>query len=56
MSKRKALRERYGLEEDCNDCLAAAFCGPCAVCQEARELENRSSSSSYSGIYAQNKT
>jgi Cys-rich protein (TIGR01571 family) len=42
MGKRQALRQRYGLQEDCNDCLATAFCTACAVCQEARELKFRS--------------
>lgn len=42
MGKRQQLRNQYGLQEDCNDCLATACCGPCAVCQEARELKNRS--------------
>ncbi|CAF4124369.1 unnamed protein product [Rotaria sordida] len=42
MGKRQALRNRYGLDEDCNDCLATTFCAPCAICQEARELKYRS--------------
>ncbi|CAF3015378.1 unnamed protein product [Rotaria sp. Silwood2] len=42
MGKRQALRTRFGLEEDCNDCLATTFCAPCAICQEARELKYRS--------------
>ncbi|CAF3977498.1 unnamed protein product [Rotaria sp. Silwood1] len=42
MGKRKALRNRFGLEEDCNDCLATTCCAPCAICQEARELKYRS--------------
>ncbi|CAF1395598.1 unnamed protein product [Rotaria sp. Silwood1] len=42
MSKRRALRNRFSLEEDCNDCLATTFCAPCAICQEARELKYRS--------------
>jgi len=24
----------------CNDCMVVACCGPCAACQEARELTN----------------
>jgi len=41
--KRQALREKYGLREDpeCGDCLTTACCGPCALCQEARELQSR---------------
>jgi Cys-rich protein (TIGR01571 family) len=41
MGKREALRRRYGLEEDCNDCIATTFCAACAICQEARELKLR---------------
>lgn len=41
--KRKKLREKFRLQPDpCHDCLVAACCGPCGVCQEARELESRS--------------
>ena len=50
MGKREALRQRYGLEEDCNDCIATAFCGVCAICQEARELKYRQTANSYPGI------
>jgi Cys-rich protein (TIGR01571 family) len=39
MDKREALRRRYGLQEDCNDCLATTCCSACAMCQEARELK-----------------
>ncbi|CAF3737532.1 unnamed protein product [Adineta steineri] len=43
MIKRKVLREKYLLKPDpCHDCLVAACCGPCGVCQEARELKSRS--------------
>jgi Cys-rich protein (TIGR01571 family) len=42
MGKREALRRRYGLPEDCNDCIATTFCAACAMCQEARELKFRS--------------
>jgi len=41
MGKRKALRQRYGLEEGCGDCLTTTFCVGCAICQEARELKIR---------------
>ncbi|CAF3940123.1 unnamed protein product [Rotaria sp. Silwood2] len=42
MGKRQTLRTRFGLEEDCNDCIATTFCAACAICQEARELKYRS--------------
>ncbi|CAF0759820.1 unnamed protein product [Adineta steineri] len=43
MMKRKVLRQKYLLEEEpCHDCLVTACCGPCAVCQAARELKSRS--------------
>jgi Cys-rich protein (TIGR01571 family) len=51
MPKRQALRQRYGLVEDCNDCAATAFCGPCAICQDARELKFRSASTRGRCIY-----
>ncbi len=50
MGKRESLRRRYGLQEDCNDCLATAFCAACAICQEARELKYREST--FGGIYS----
>ena len=50
MGKRQALRQRYGLDEDCNDCLATAFCPACAICQEARELKFREVGVGYSGM------
>ncbi len=43
MNKREALRRRFGLQEDCNDCVATTFCAACAICQEARELKFRES-------------
>jgi Cys-rich protein (TIGR01571 family) len=43
--KRKALRDRFQIQEDCNDCAVTTFCGSCAICQEARELKFRLSSS-----------
>ncbi len=51
MPKRQALRQRYGLQEDCNDCVATTCCAPCAVCQEARELKFRSAPSGGRWIY-----
>ncbi len=42
LKKRKILRQKYGLREDpCNDCLVTGFCGPCGLCQEAREIKAR---------------
>ena len=39
---RKTLRKKYNLkEEPCSDCPTTAFCGPCALCQEAREMKFR---------------
>ncbi|CAI0400930.1 unnamed protein product [Linum tenue] len=39
---RHRLREQYGLpEQPCGDCILHWCCGPCAVCQEYRELNNR---------------
>ena len=40
---RKKLREKYNLKEDpsCGDCPTTFFCGPCALCQEAREMKLR---------------
>jgi len=39
---RKAIRNKYNLpEEPCNDCCVHCFCGPCAICQEAREMRIR---------------
>ena len=39
--QRLHLRLYYGLPAGCGDCLTACFCGPCALCQEARELNLR---------------
>jgi len=41
--ERTALREKYNLREseECGDLLATICCGPCAICQEARELKSR---------------
>ncbi len=40
--KRRALREKYGLEEDpkCSDLPATICCSPCAICQETRFLKH----------------
>ncbi|CAF3618723.1 unnamed protein product [Rotaria socialis] len=44
--KREKFRQKYHLGEDpsCGDLPATLFCGPCAICQEARELESRGNS------------
>lgn len=42
VDNRRALRNKYGLvEEPCDDCSVIICCGPCAVCQAARELNSR---------------
>ncbi|KAK9683229.1 hypothetical protein RND81_10G125200, partial [Saponaria officinalis] len=39
---RSKLKALYGMPENCcGDCCAHLFCGPCALCQEYRELESR---------------
>jgi Cys-rich protein (TIGR01571 family) len=39
---RRKIRNKWNLPEDpCNDCCVALFCGPCGMCQEAREIEYR---------------
>lgn len=37
---RKDVRQRYNIPEGSNDCCTVFWCGPCAVCQEARQLKN----------------
>ncbi len=41
--ERRALRKKYNLKEDpsCSDLCTTVFCGPCALCQEAREMKSR---------------
>jgi Cys-rich protein (TIGR01571 family) len=40
--RREQFREKYGLEEGaCGDCFITCCCGPCAICQEAREMKVR---------------
>ncbi|CAF1252769.1 unnamed protein product [Rotaria sordida] len=41
--QRQLLREKYNLKENpsCGDCLTTLCCGPCAICQEAREIKSR---------------
>lgn len=39
---RKDIKHEYGHEDpESNDCLVSTCCSPCALCQEARELEVR---------------
>ncbi len=38
---RTKIREKYGLQEQPSDCVAACLLSPCAVCQEAREMNSR---------------
>ncbi|KAJ8600878.1 hypothetical protein CTAYLR_006995 [Chrysophaeum taylorii] len=39
--KRAKIRAKYGdlPEEPCDDCTTVCFCGPCALCQEARHAK-----------------
>ncbi|KAI4319656.1 hypothetical protein MLD38_033233 [Melastoma candidum] len=47
-SYRKALRSKYGLEEaPCGDFVTHFFCHLCAVCQEYREIRERSADPSH---------
>ncbi len=41
--ERRALRQKYNLKEDpsCGDFPTTLCCGPCALCQEAREMKSR---------------
>ncbi|UJR19102.1 hypothetical protein I4U23_022233 [Adineta vaga] len=51
MFKRKVLRDKYNLKaEPCHDCLVSAFCAPCSLCQEAREIKSRSEPQGSNGI------
>uniref|UniRef100_A0A7N0VEK9 Uncharacterized protein n=1 Tax=Kalanchoe fedtschenkoi TaxID=63787 RepID=A0A7N0VEK9_KALFE len=41
-SYRSKLRQQYSLpDQPCGDCCVHFLCGPCALCQEHRELRNR---------------
>lgn len=41
-SFRKSMRNKFNLQESpCNDCCVAFCCGPCGICQEAREFKYR---------------
>ena len=37
---RADIRNRYNISEKHDDCLVSFCCGPCAVCQEARQLKS----------------
>lgn len=42
MMMRKKLREKYNIKAGkCDDCPKTSFCGPCALCQETREIKIR---------------
>ncbi|XP_063797698.1 cornifelin homolog [Pseudophryne corroboree] len=42
LAMRTGLRERYHIQGTiCNDCVCLTFCGPCTLCQMARELKHR---------------
>jgi len=41
-TKRSSMRAQYNLQESpCLDCCVHFWCGPCALCQEYKELEKR---------------
>ncbi|KAL5010405.1 hypothetical protein ScPMuIL_012710 [Solemya velum] len=41
IAMRSRIRTLGGIQGTiCNDCLVISWCGPCAVCQMSRELEN----------------
>lgn len=41
---RKLIRTKYNIEpNDCVDCVSFAFCFPCGICQDAREISIRNS-------------
>ena len=36
---RQSLKKQLEIQRDyCDDCLAIAFCCPCAICQDSREI------------------
>ncbi|CAF1169345.1 unnamed protein product [Didymodactylos carnosus] len=45
MGKRALVRHKYGIAEDPNDFLVTWCCARCAMCQEAREMNTRGTSS-----------
>jgi len=43
--KRSQIRKDYNLQESCgSDGLVTCCCGPCALCQEKREIDERGAS------------
>lgn len=54
-SGRRSIKRKYGIHPDdgcCKDCLITAFCSPCALCQEQRELRIRTGSHAPAGAVA----
>ncbi|XP_056398717.1 cornifelin homolog B-like [Hyla sarda] len=42
LAMRTGIRERHHIPGSiCNDCVCLTFCGPCTLCQMARELKQR---------------
>ncbi|XP_040271416.1 cornifelin homolog A-like [Bufo bufo] len=42
LAMRTGIRERYHIPGTiCKDCVCLTFCGPCTLCQMARELKHR---------------
>ncbi|KAM4651460.1 cornifelin homolog B-like [Discoglossus pictus] len=42
LALRTGIRERYNIQGSiCDDYVCLTFCGPCTLCQMARELKNR---------------
>ncbi|KAM4651456.1 cornifelin homolog [Discoglossus pictus] len=42
LAMRTGIRERHHIPGSiCNDCVCLTFCGPCTLCQMARELKIR---------------
>ena len=40
--ERQKFRQKYNIKSDnCNDILLTMCCGPCAMCQETREMNRR---------------
>eukprot|EP01025_Chloroclados_australasicus_P061022 TRINITY_DN7927_c0_g1_i1.p2 TRINITY_DN7927_c0_g1~~TRINITY_DN7927_c0_g1_i1.p2 ORF type:complete len:126 (-),score=4.54 TRINITY_DN7927_c0_g1_i1:232-609(-) len=50
---RKTVRDKYGIAEDTGDCCLHCFCGPCAICQEAREIKMRQKQTQFASAPAQ---
>ncbi|UJR29170.1 hypothetical protein I4U23_010384 [Adineta vaga] len=45
MPIRAKIREKYNLQEEPNDCIAACLLSPCGICQESNELKSHEKSS-----------